>query len=112
MKAGPPVLAETRRALYRVEDEAVVTVVDLLRAHHACDDAVLKALTSTDKMRAILSAVATGTPALAAGRSRESAGAPHAMASSLGRAGNRPSVNEGPRRVPFPARARAVRIST
>jgi hypothetical protein len=51
-------IADTRRALYRVEDEAAVAVVDLFRAHQACDGAILKALTKTEKMRAIFAAVA------------------------------------------------------
>src|SRR5439155_1162883 len=31
-------IGDTRRALYRVDAEAIAAVIELLRAHHACDD--------------------------------------------------------------------------
>jgi len=51
------VIADVRRALYRVEDEAIVAVIDLLRAHRACDDDALKMLLRAPKMRGILAVV-------------------------------------------------------
>ncbi len=50
-------IVDTRRALYQLEGEAAVTVVDLLRAHSACDEEILKTLTRAPKMRQILLAV-------------------------------------------------------
>jgi hypothetical protein len=47
-------IADTRRALYRVDGEGVAAVVTLLRAHHACDDNILTALVRTEKMRNML----------------------------------------------------------
>src|SRR4030095_7103323 len=49
-------IADARRSLYRVDAEAITTVIDLLRTHDACDDAVLKTLVRTPKMRGILAA--------------------------------------------------------
>jgi hypothetical protein len=50
-------IVDARRALYQLEGEAAVTVVDLLRAHLACDEETLKTLTRAPKMRQILLAV-------------------------------------------------------
>ncbi len=50
-------IADTRRSLYRLEQEATVIVLDLLRKYRACDDKVLDALIGTPKMRGILKAV-------------------------------------------------------
>lgn len=47
-------IADTRRALYRVDGEGISAVVELLRTHHACDDNILTALVRTEKMRNIL----------------------------------------------------------
>jgi hypothetical protein len=59
-------IPHVRRALHRVDAEAISTVVDLLRTHRACDEAVLKALVRTEKMRRMLAAVnqrrASGQP--------------------------------------------------
>src|SRR6185295_11223703 len=49
-------IVDARRALYRVDGDAIVLVVDLLRTHQASDEAVLKTLVSTEKMRGLLSA--------------------------------------------------------
>jgi hypothetical protein len=49
-------IADARRALYRVDGEAIATVIDLLRTHQACDDQVMKTLVRTPKMRGILAA--------------------------------------------------------
>jgi ankyrin repeat protein len=51
-------IADTRRALYRVEGEAIAVVVDLLRTHKSCDEATLSALVRAPKMRSLLAAVA------------------------------------------------------
>ena len=51
-------IADTRRSLYRLDQEAIAVVLDVLRKHHACDDKVLDALIRTPKMRSILKAVA------------------------------------------------------
>lgn len=51
-------IADTRRALYRVEGDAIAVVVDLLRTHQACDEATLSALVRAPKMRSILAEVA------------------------------------------------------
>jgi len=48
------VITDTRRALYRVDGEAVAAVVELLRKHDACDDNILTALVRTEKMRNML----------------------------------------------------------
>jgi ankyrin repeat protein len=50
-------IADTRRALYRVDGEGIAVVVELLRTHHACDDDILTALVRTEKMRGILAGV-------------------------------------------------------
>lgn len=50
-------IADTRRSLYRLEQEATVMVLDLLRKHDACSDEVLDALIRTPKMRSILKGV-------------------------------------------------------
>lgn len=47
-------IADTRRALYRVDAEAVATIVALLRTHNVCDDNILTALVRTEKMRHML----------------------------------------------------------
>jgi len=47
-------IGDTRRALYRVDAEAVTSVIELLRTHSACDENILTALVRTDKMRRIL----------------------------------------------------------
>jgi hypothetical protein len=47
-------IADTRRALYRVDGEAIGIVVELLRTSRACDDGILAALVRTEKMRSIL----------------------------------------------------------
>ena len=47
-------IADTRRALYRVDGEGIAAVVKLLRTHHACDDNILTALVRTEKMRNML----------------------------------------------------------
>lgn len=44
-------ILEVRRALYRLESDALVAVIELLRTYRACDEAVLKALLGTPKMR-------------------------------------------------------------
>ncbi len=49
-------IADARRALYRVDGEGIATVMNLLRTHGACDEAVLKALAGTAKMRSLLAA--------------------------------------------------------
>ena len=49
-------IADARRALYRVDGEGIATVMNLLRTAGACDEAVLKTLTGTAKMRSILAA--------------------------------------------------------
>ena len=49
-------ISDVRRALYRVDGEAISVVVDLLRASRACDEAVLKDLVRTPKMRTLLAA--------------------------------------------------------
>jgi hypothetical protein len=49
--------ADTRRALYRIDGEGILAVVELLRTHHACDDKVLTGLVRTEKMRNILAEV-------------------------------------------------------
>lgn len=49
-------IADTRRSLYRVDAEAMAAVIELLRTNRACDDAVLAALTRTEKMRTMLAA--------------------------------------------------------
>jgi hypothetical protein len=41
-------IADVRRALYHVDAEAISTVVDVLRTHRACDEAVLRALVRTE----------------------------------------------------------------
>lgn len=51
-------IADTRRALYRVEGDAIAVVVDLLQTHQACDEAILNALVRTPKMRSVLAEVA------------------------------------------------------
>lgn len=66
-------VAETRRALYRVDGEAISIVVDLLRTHHACDDNILTALVRTEKMRNIL-AEASRQRASAEGHAKRVAG--------------------------------------
>lgn len=50
-------IADIRRALYRVDGEAISAVIDLLRTHRACDDEVLRDLIRTPKMRGILAAI-------------------------------------------------------
>jgi hypothetical protein len=50
-------VADTRRALYRVDGEGISAVVELLRTHHACDEKVLRDLVRTETMRSILAAV-------------------------------------------------------
>lgn len=50
-------VADTRRALYRIDGEGIVAVIELLRTHHACDEKVLKDLVRTEKMRGILAEV-------------------------------------------------------
>lgn len=47
-------IADTRRALYRVDSEAAAAVVEMLRTHDACDDNILTALVRTEKMRSML----------------------------------------------------------
>jgi hypothetical protein len=47
-------ISDVRRALYRLDGEAVSVVIDLLRTYDACDDAGLEDLTRTDKMRKLL----------------------------------------------------------
>ena len=47
-------VADTRRALYRIDGEGIVAVIEQLRMHHACDEKVLKDLVLTEKMRSIL----------------------------------------------------------
>jgi hypothetical protein len=49
-------ITDVRRALYRLDGEAISVVIDVLCAHNAGDDASLKALTRTDKMRKLLAA--------------------------------------------------------
>ena len=51
---GDSAIADTRRALYRLDQEAAVTVLDLLRKHGACDEKTFGILVSTPKMRSIL----------------------------------------------------------
>lgn len=51
-------IVDTRRALYRVEGDAIAAVVDLLRTHKACNEASLSALVRAPKMRSILAEVA------------------------------------------------------
>ena len=50
-------VADTRRALYRIDGEGIVAVIELLRTHHACDEKVLKDLVRTEKMRGVLAEV-------------------------------------------------------
>lgn len=50
-------IADTRRALYRVDGEGISAVVELLRTHHACDEKVLRELLRTEKMRIMLAVV-------------------------------------------------------
>ncbi|MEO7190105.1 MAG: hypothetical protein ABI051_03545 [Vicinamibacterales bacterium] len=50
------VIAETRRALYRVDDDAIVAVIDLLRTQRACGDGAMQALLKAPKMRGIVAA--------------------------------------------------------
>jgi hypothetical protein len=50
-------VADTRRALYKLEDEAVAAVVDLLRTPGVCEEATLAAFVGTGKMRGILAGV-------------------------------------------------------
>jgi hypothetical protein len=45
-----------RKALYRLDAEAVSVVVELLRKHQACDEAIMKELVRTPKMRSLLAA--------------------------------------------------------
>lgn len=49
-------IGEARRSLYRIDGEGVATLVDLLRTHGACSDAVLQELIKTPKMHAMLKA--------------------------------------------------------
>ncbi len=51
-------IADTRRSLYRLDQDATVAVLDVLRKHDACNDKILDALISTPKMRSILKSVA------------------------------------------------------
>ncbi len=57
-------ITEVRRALYRTEPAAVMAVVDLLRAQHACGDETLAALIAAPKMRALLAAARKADAAL------------------------------------------------
>jgi len=50
-------ITDVRQALYRVDGEAIVAVIDLLRTNRVCGNEVLKAIVRTPKMRAILAAV-------------------------------------------------------
>jgi hypothetical protein len=50
-------ISEARRSLYRIDDQGVATLIDLLRTHGVCSDAVLQELVKTPKMRAMLKAV-------------------------------------------------------
>jgi hypothetical protein len=50
-------IGDTRRALYRVEGEGILAVVELLRTHQACDEKILSDLVRTEKMRSILADV-------------------------------------------------------
>ena len=58
-------ITDARRALYRVESDAIAAVVGLLRTHQACDEAVLKALVSTEKMRDLLAGATRREPSSA-----------------------------------------------
>jgi len=49
-------ISEVRRALYRLDGEAVSVVVELLRVNGACDEAVLRDLVRTAKMHSLLTA--------------------------------------------------------
>lgn len=49
-------IGEARRSLYRIDGEGVATLIDHLRTHGACSDAVLRELLKTPKMRAMLKA--------------------------------------------------------
>jgi hypothetical protein len=49
-------ISDVRRALYRLDGEGISVVINLLRAHDACDEGSLEALTRTDKMRKLLMA--------------------------------------------------------
>jgi hypothetical protein len=53
--AGPSI-SDVRKALYRLDAQAVAAVVDLLRGSTACDDEILKELVRTPKMRSLLAA--------------------------------------------------------
>ncbi len=55
-------VADTRRALYRVDGEGISAVIELLRTHHACDEKVLIDLVRTEKMRSILAGVERHRP--------------------------------------------------
>jgi hypothetical protein len=50
-------VADTRRALYRIEGEGIFAVVELLRTHYACDEKILGDLVRTERMRSILAGV-------------------------------------------------------
>ena len=50
-------VADTRRALYRVDGEGILAVAELLRTHQACDEKILRDLVRTEKMRSILAEV-------------------------------------------------------
>lgn len=75
-------ITEVRRALYRTEPAAVMAVVDLLRAQHACGDETLAALSAAPKMRALLAAARKAdvalrpTPVLTARPTSSAAAAP------------------------------------
>lgn len=55
-------VSDVRRSLYRVDADAIATVLDLLRTHGACNDDVLKAVIRTPKMRAIMVAAERQRP--------------------------------------------------
>jgi len=54
----PHAISDVRKALYRLDAEAISVVVELLRTHGACDEAILKDLVRTPKMRSLLATVA------------------------------------------------------
>lgn len=47
-------IADARRTFYRVDSEILVEFIELLKNHHACDEAVLQELLRTPKMQMLL----------------------------------------------------------